>query len=63
MSDINVPLNALETAQRMRHTAAYIAVNKKDPIWKQLAKLLEVEADTIIHDALNLLKNAHPLTK
>lgn len=55
-SELNVPLAKLETAQRIRHTAAYIKVNKKDPVWQQLAKLLDAEAADIIHDALNGLK-------
>lgn len=54
--DINVPLAALQTANRMRHVAAYLAVNKKDAIWKQLAKLLEAEAQDIIQDNIQKLK-------
>lgn len=56
---LNIPLSQLETAQRIRHTAAYVKVNKRDPLWQQIAKLLEAEADTIIHDSINLLKDAH----
>lgn len=57
MSDNNYALSRLITAREMQNTAAYIAVNKKDPIWKQLAKLLDVEAQSIIHDSLNSLKS------
>lgn len=56
MLDINIPLAALLTADRMRHVAAYLAVNKKDAVWKQFAKLLEAEAQDIIQDNINKLK-------
>ena len=56
MTDINIPLAALLTADRMRHVAAYLATNKKDAVWKQFAKLLEAEANDIIQDNINKLK-------
>ena len=55
MTDLNVHLAALQTANRMRHVAAYLAANKKDAVWKQLAKLLEAEAQDIIQDNINQL--------
>lgn len=46
----------LVQAQRMRHVSAYIKQHKSDPLWNQIAKLLDTEAHTVIHDTMGRLK-------
>jgi hypothetical protein len=45
-------------AQRMRHVSAYIKQHKTDPLWNQIAKLLDSEAHTVIHDTLQRIKES-----
>jgi hypothetical protein len=61
MSD-NDSFYLLVQAQRMRHVSAYIKQHKTDPLWNQIAKLLDSEAHNVIHDTLNALKNAPSTT-
>ena len=55
-NDINIPLGALELVRHMDHTAAYLKVNKREEIWKQIARMIEQERNVILNKALEQLK-------
>ena len=52
MNDPNVFISKIRTVDCMKHTAAYLKVNERDPVWQQLAGLLDQKATSLFNEAL-----------
>jgi len=51
-NDPNIFISRIRTIDCMKHTAAYLKTNERDPVWQQLAGLLEQKANTLFNEAM-----------